>query len=206
MVEMYTVAISPFNLPFTILLGLVLLYWVFVILGAADIDVIDMEWLPDLDADSPGGFIHGFFQFLGIGEVPIILIISILVLFGWSFAMLGTYYLNSEGSALKGFALLAANCVAAVIFTGFLIRPLQTLFSPLHKTEKEKQKVVYKTGVVISSEVNATFGQVEIATGEAPITINARADEGQVIKKGEQVIVYDEDREKGVYFVEKYNE
>ncbi len=206
MLEMYTVAISPFNLPFTILLGLVLLYWFFVILGAADIDVIDMEWLPDMDADADGGFIHGFFQFLGIGEVPIILVISVMVLMGWSFAMLGTHYLNSDGLAVIGFGLLAGNCVATFLLTGLIIRPLQKLFSPLHKTDLEKQKVVYKTGEVISSEVNDSFGQVEIATGEAPITINARAEEGQVIPKGETVLVYDEDKERGLYFVEKYNE
>ncbi len=206
MLEIYTVAISPFNLPFTILLGLVLLYWFFVILGAVDIDVIDMDWLPDLDGDAEGSFVHGFFQFLGIGEVPIILIISVMVLLGWTFAMIGTHYLNSGGSALIGAGLLAGNCVLTLLLTGLMIRPLQTLFSPLHKTDLEKQKVVFKTGVVISSEVNATFGQVEIATGEAPITINARAEEGRAIPKGEKVLVYDEDKERGLYFVEKYNE
>lgn len=57
MIEFFHVAVSPLNLPFTVLLIMVVLYWLIVILGAIDMD-IEAEWMPDLDIDDPG--VHRF--------------------------------------------------------------------------------------------------------------------------------------------------
>ena len=57
-----------------------------------------------------------------------------------------------------------------------------------------------------TSQVTPTFGQLEIKTKGAPILVNVRTTSDTVLKKGDNAIVYDEDKEKGVYFVEKYDD
>ena len=49
MIEFLQECILPVNLPLTILMGLVLSYWLMVIVGVLGLDVIDLDL--DLDAD-----------------------------------------------------------------------------------------------------------------------------------------------------------
>ena len=205
MVELFNECMFPPNLLFTAFLILVMLYWITVILGAADVDMFDADWMPELDVDD-GGVLNAMFQFLGIGEVPVMVIISVMTLSGWCFSMLANHYLNPGQSLAMGAGLLVPVLIACFFITSFVLRPLRKLFAPIHEKDKNEQKIIYSVGTVLTSQVNEDFGQVEIRTKAAPITINARTTEGAVFKKGETVLVYDEDKEKGIYFVEKFEE
>lgn len=201
MIAFFEAAISPLNLPFTILLGLLTLYWLFVILGAAD-----MDWMPDIDMDDPGGFISPLMEMLNIGEVPIMALASVMGLSCWSFSMLSNHLLNPAQSYTLGLILLVFNIAIGFFGTVLFSKLLVKLVGPIGKEDKEDQKILYKMGIVLTGEVNQSFGQVEITTKGAPITINARTPEGVVLLKGEKALVFDEDQEKGIYFVDKYEE
>jgi hypothetical protein len=78
--------LRPVNLPFTVLLGAVALYWLLVVFGLADTDLLDAEGGVDagLDVgaegggdsggggggDAGGGFFRPISSFLALGEVP----------------------------------------------------------------------------------------------------------------------------------------
>jgi len=201
MTAFFEAAISPLNLPFTILLGLLMLYWLMVILGAAD-----MDWMPDIDMDDPGGFLSPAVEMLNIGEVPIMAVISVMSLSCWSFSMLSNHYLNPAQSWLMGAILLIFNIAVGFFSTVLFSKLIVKVIGPIGSEDKEDQKILYKMGTVLTSEVTGIFGQVEIKTKGAPITINARTPEGVVLLKGEKALVFDEDKEKGIYFVDKYED
>ncbi len=207
MIEFFYTTVSLVNLPFTIFLGLLLLYWIAVIIGAADLEFFDAEWMPDLDVEDAGGFMDSMLQLLGIGEIPIMVLISVMALSGWCFSILANYLFNSSQSLLIGAGLLIPNLFASLFITGSFARLVSKIFlGSGDKDEKEDQKIVFRVGIVTTGEVNSSFGQIQIQTKGAPITINARTSGDLVLNKGDKALVYEEDKDKGIYFVEKFNE
>jgi len=203
MSEFFQAAISPLNLPFTILLGLMLLYWIFVISGAADAD-----WMPDMDmdADDGGELFSSLTEMLNIGEVPFMMVLSILVLNCWTFSMVANHYLNPAQSVLLGTGLFVINIVLGFFATVLITRAVVKIIGPISREDKSDQQILYRTGTVVTSQVNDRVGQVDILTKGSPIRINARTQRDVIFVKGDKVLVFDEDKEKGVYFVEKYEE
>ncbi len=208
--EFFQASISLVNLPFTVLLVLIILYWLTVIFGAVDIELfdfdidLDSDVDMDMDVDAPGGFFHSILSLLNVGEVPFIVVMSVMILCGWCISMLSNHYLNVDQSLLISAGLLVPNLIVSLIVAGLVTRPLRRVFSTLSDDEKH-QKVLRKVGVIITSEVNATFGQMEIETKGAPVVINVRTLGETILKKGDKALVCKQDKEKGIYFIEKYN-
>ena len=78
------------SFPATVLLGLVCLYWLLMMLGAVDLDFLDIDVDLDMDVDvdiggSPSILQFGFlpFKWLNIGSVPTMLWVSIFSLLAW---------------------------------------------------------------------------------------------------------------------------
>jgi hypothetical protein len=81
-VEVFLAALIAFPAVITtVLLGFCLLYWLTVAFGALDLDLG-----LDLDTDTPHG---GPLELLGIGRVPLGIVLSIYVFCLWFLAMLG---------------------------------------------------------------------------------------------------------------------
>ncbi len=205
MIELFNASISLINLPFSVLLLLIVFYWLSVIVGALDIELFDIDLSSDMDMDHPGGFVNSFLNLLNIGEVPVMVVISVMILTGWCFSMLANYYLNSSMSLLIGAGLLVPNFIVSLVAAGLVTRPLRALFSTFDH-EDTHQKILNRVGTVTTSQVTPTFGQLEIETRGAPIVVNVRTTEETILEKGDKAIIYDEDRDKGVYFVEKYDD
>lgn len=201
MSELIDAAIHPFNLPFTVLVGLIVLYWLFVILGAIDMDMFHADWMPDIDLDADGFSVLGI---LGIGNVPIMLVVSILVVLAWWFSIVANYFFNSGHVGWIALLLLIPNLLITVFVAGLVIRPLAKIFAAADKDTV--QSVIYRVGTVTTGEVTSSFGQIEIENKGGPITVNVRTSGDVVLKKGDKALIFDEDRDKGIYFVEKFEE
>ncbi len=204
MFEFLQQTVMPLNLPFTVIFGLTMLYWLAVILGGIDLEFLDADITPDIDVDGSGGFLSSITEFLSLGEVPIMFVVTLMVMSCWWFSLILNYFLNPSHSILLGLAFLIPNFIVSFFITAFIMKPLAKMFK--QNDQRKESSVMYQVGTVVTSQVNSSFGQVEILTGGAPITIHARTTGGGVLIKGDKALVYDEDRENGVYFVEKYNE
>ncbi len=237
MIELFNASIAMINLPFTVMLGLVVIYWLSVIVGVldiesfdvdmdADIDLdvdvdvdvdvdadVDMDMDADADADVSGdgnvgigrGVFSVLFSFLNIGEVPVMIILSVMVFWAWSFSILANYYLNPGHGGLTAFGLLIPNFLSSYLVTGIVTRPFRVFFRALHSEMVHTESMVDKAAVVVTSKITTDFGQVEIVTDGAPITLNARTENDEVILKKETVIIYDKDTKKDVYLVTRYD-
>ena len=197
MIEIFNESIRWVNLPYTILLGIVLLYWLLVILGALDIDLGDFDFFSDADTDLEGaipnetGWLAGVLQFLNLGQVPTMIVASFMVISLWVGSIILNHYWTVPSTWILLF-LVIPNLILAGVVTHFCARPFRLLFKELNREGEETLPMAGRYGKVIISEVNDRFGQVEIETEGAPLVISARALEGQTYAKGESVVIVEE--------------
>ncbi|MET0027112.1 MAG: hypothetical protein ABW101_05705 [Candidatus Thiodiazotropha sp.] len=181
----------PTNI-FSIVLGVMLVFWIFAILGMLDIDILSPEGGDDIfeidaevDTEMPG-FV-GLLHTLGLTGVPLTLVISIIALIGFSLSyFISRWFLVPMGSDLLryilGTGVLVGSTLTAIPLTARLIKPLKPLFVK-HYAPSKKDYVGYVC-VVTSSSANEEFGIGVIETSGAPIQIDIRTTNGEAYTKG----------------------
>lgn len=211
---------------FTILLGVVILYWLFVLLGALDVDLLgdaDLDGGHDLHVDGHGHFdghhgdahfdghghadhghghadhahdghhahggIAGLIQALGLGGVPVTVMLSILILLAWSFC-LGAMQLLGGGSPV--WLVLAAallSLVIAVPLTSLLVRPLRRFFITL--PAPRHRDLLGKVCTITTLRVDERYGQAEIEDGGAGLIVQVRSNGPVRLARGDRAIIFD---------------
>jgi hypothetical protein len=220
MLELFYQSIALVNLPYTILLGLVLLYWILYIVGAVGSDVLDFAGLdldadadvdvgPGLDADGDidaahgsGGALGSVLHFFHVGEVPVMLIFSILVLSTWAISVLANYALgNSSGpvAMLLFFPIL----LGGLVVTKTVITPFAPLLRKVFDQSGDKVELIGKRCTVCSSEATSSYGQCEVKTKGAPLLLNVQTREGERLARGEEAVIFDYDKANNVYLIAK---
>ncbi len=221
MSELLQEALRIYNFPLTVLFGLVLLFWILTIFGAVDtdslepdIDVdadvdVDMDADADLDADAHAHHSHdagslGLFRFFNLGEIPLMVLVSVLITLMWAACLLLNYYYNPGQSLGVAFGFLCLSFIGGLFLTKFLTAPLKPMMRSLKAGEKHRP-VVGRTCVIKTSEVTTEFGQAEAEDDQgAPILINVRISDGQPpLSKGDQALVVDLHESPQTYLVRK---
>lgn len=221
MIELIQEAIALYNLPLTALLGMVLFYWLLVLIGMLDfdLDLFDFgggeDGVPDMTVEHPssmGGAMLTAGRFLGFSQVPIAVWGSFFTLFLWAAALFLNYRFNGEAGARSldtaAWLLLPATG-ASLALTKLVTLPLARLFAAMAGAETESQTVVGRDAVVVTSSLDATHGQVEVSQDGVPTLLNARlctgADTGasaEMLHKGDRVRVLEASADGLFYFVE----
>ncbi len=114
--------LEPYNMPFAIALGLMLVLFVIQLLGFLDID-LDLD--TDADAEISAGPIEGLLTLLGLGRIPLtVWLVIFLLLFAGIGVGVQEFAANLTGGPLDAWlaGLIAAG--AAVPVTGVLARPV----------------------------------------------------------------------------------
>lgn len=192
---------------FTVLLGVIFLYWILAILGAVDIDVLDFDadLEADVDTDASGvSGLTGLLSTLGLSGPPVTVILSLLVVFSWLFSYFSSAHLLTlfpQGIFHFGIGVgLSLLCFAmAIPITAIIIKPLKGLFV-VHGA-KSKSHYIGALCKITTLEVTDTFGQAEIDDGEAGILISVRNATPNTLKKGDKAVVTAYDQSKGTYQV-----
>jgi hypothetical protein len=197
--ELWEQAILSYNLPLTILLGLVVVFWIFSLLGAVGMDALDI----DLDADVDGNLGDvpaAILRVVNPGLIPVTVVLSILVLLMWVSAMILNFYLNPAQSWVLALGYFLASFFLGFIGTRILTQPLVPLMKRLRDTEIVAP-VIGQTGVVRSIEMDSTYGQVEVERADgAPAILNAKLSaDSPAIPRGTQVVIVSRDEKSGVY-------
>jgi len=223
---------------YTILLGVVVCYWLFVLLGALDINLLghaDVDGhghvdlgahghdvhvgghghdVPghaghaghghdggdgDADAESPGG-LGGLIQSLGLGGVPVTLMLSVLILAAWGFCI-GAMRLFGA-AAWAAVAAPVASLALAIPVTGVLIRPLRRLFSTV--AAPRHRDFLGKICTITTLRVDARYGQAEVADGGAGLVVQVRSTDPDRLRRGDRALIFD--YKDGVFYVEPVNQ
>ncbi|MGL5152357.1 MAG: hypothetical protein ACRC7N_17510 [Clostridium sp.] len=197
MEELLTFAFLGVNIIPTILLLIILLYWIMVILGVLDLDLFDF----DVDGVEDLGASYAIISFLNLKEIPLMLVISIQALYFWIFSML-LHLLKLNGGLINGLVLIP-TFIVTIIITKFTLIPLKSFFTNVKNDEiREGDEVVGQTATLISPASYKRIGQAQIKRDGASILINVKTDDEKLsFEKGEEVYVVLKDEEKNIYYI-----
>lgn len=206
MPELLKTAITGFNIIPTILLCMVLLYWITVIIGALDLDVLDIDLDLDVEAEADGevlsGPLHAILGFLNVSELPLMLVFSIIILIFWIISMLFHLLPIQTGGFISGILLIPSFLVSLVV-SKFVTSPLKPLFKDFSSAQKYNT-IEGKLCTLLCDLSFGRLGQGEIETEGASIVINVRVQDGETLKKGDKAFIIKKDEEKNFYIVTKF--
>jgi hypothetical protein len=201
-VSAFTDVISSYPTSvYTVVLGIMLVFWIFAIVGMFDIDIFPSDTGDDVfdaDVDLDGeipGFI-GLLHTLGLTGVPLTLVISIVALLGfvlsyfssvWILLPLGSDILRY----LIGTGILVVSFAVAIPITAQAIKPMKPLF--VKHYAPSKRDYIGHLCVVISSKVDSEFGIGSVETHGAPLQVDIRAQAGEIYDKGTRLRIADYD-------------
>lgn len=208
MKEIWQLAISPGVLPATLLLIPVLLYWIIGALGVfnLDLDGVDPSAL-DTNGDGTtdqhdGVFANvmgGMTRLVNAQDIPLMAVLTLITIFLWS-ALMIFHFLCA--AILPAWILSIASLIAAILLTRLATVPLRPFFLALKQDSESHVPVVGRTGIVRTYELTETHGQIEVPDPIGPMLLNARVKPGIApLKKGDEVIVFEHDSSRSIYYV-----
>jgi hypothetical protein len=209
---------------FSIGLGIALVYWVCVLLGALDIDLfggdadIDIagagKGLGDaiagakggaeglkgvkLDADADAGLWAG----LGLARVPITISLSVVLFVCWVISLAAMYYapeLLGTASWVAP-AVLPVTLIVGLPLSGLLVRPLGGVFTL--REGKSNRDYVGHTCTVTTGHVDDGFGQATVEDGGTVLVIPVRCDRPGALARNDKALIIEFDTDRQAYLVE----
>ncbi len=198
---------EPALLVFTVPVLLALLFWLLALVGMFDFEAFDFDLDfdadvdvdADLDADMTGG--AGMLQLLGLGMIPFSLMFTLLLFF---FGTSGIALHTLTGGSNWLFIPLAL--VVALTISAGAARLLHPLFKDYGKATSANE-LVGKVAVLKSNTVSPSFGVAVVKINGVPIDITVRSDtEDNDLAYGSQVLIYDYDADRRLYFVAAHDE
>ena len=225
MIELIHFAFLPVNTGFTILLIVMTFYWLMVIIGLLDINLFDIDLDSGLEADSDldidldvdgeadingeiasGGIMRSVLHFFYVGEVPVMVLFSIFILTIWVCVIMGNYYFNNNASLLIALPVYFVSLIASLFVAKLFAMPLRRLYMVYNKDYNAAKEVVGGLCYVITTEVSANkMGQAEVKTKGAPIILNVIAQGDNILKKGDEAVVLERDKTRGIYYIAPAN-
>ncbi|MEU4444242.1 hypothetical protein AB0K14_18290 [Actinosynnema sp. NPDC050801] len=153
----------------SVLLVVVVAYWLLVAFGAADADWVELD----------------------IGGAPATIGVSLLVAFSW-FACLAGVVLVEPRSALVGTAVLAGALAVGLVLTRLVMTPLKRLFPA--DPAASRLDFVGRTCVIRTGRVTQTFGQAEVTAADGSSAVVQVRQAGQdPLSAGTTALIFDYD-------------
>ncbi|GAB3234516.1 hypothetical protein GCM10027447_31700 [Glycomyces halotolerans] len=202
MSEFLDIALSFPPIVFTFGLIVVVVYWITVIVGALDVDIVDFGTDSDAEVEAGGSFWSAF----GFGAVPFTVVLSLWITLGWIVTVLGTTWVISADdvfvpSAASGIATLVAAIGVGMLGAKLLSKPLSKIFADAPATGH--RDLIGKVCIVRTGTVTTDSGQAELTEDDGTVhLINVRRspheppgiDDGLFVRHSKLVIFdYDED-------------
>lgn len=203
MSEFLQIAIHMPVLPFTVVLGLCAIYWIVVIVGAIDVELLDVDPGSELGSGADASVLDwGMLglRWFNLGDVPLMVWVSAFAVTAWLAAALFDRELALEGVTLADswFALLR-NGAIGVFAAKVLTQPMKGRLR--HREPNTWKEMLGRTVVVTSSEVTPQFGQAECQVEDgAPLKIHIRTIDGS-LPKGAAAEIVDCEPEQHIYYV-----
>lgn len=190
------------------LLAILLVYWLFSIIGLVDMgDNVDLhhgdgagDFHTDAHADGDSTDLHslaGYLVALGLGGVPLSIILTLLVFFTWLLsALLHKYLLLMLGSDLlrylAGALVLLFSAACSIRLSALAIKPLRPLF--VKHNARSNQSLTGLTCTITTLTVDEKFGRAEVKDTGVNLNIRVWAKTpNQLGKKSTAIILsYDE--------------
>ncbi|HCL41105.1 MAG TPA: hypothetical protein DHW73_06990 [Pseudomonas sp.] len=177
---------------FSFMLCVAMLYWLTVALGAVDVDVLDAGGDGGMDDPSNAEGLGGLLMKLGLHDVPVTLVLTVLVFFAWlasyftQLLLLGWLPLGLLRFPL-GLVVIVLALAVAVPVTRLVVAPLRPLFrKALGSTTRS---LLGQVVVVRSPLVSDRLGEAVMEDGGAGLILRVRADPALGFKRGDRLVL-----------------
>jgi hypothetical protein len=236
MTQLLATALSFPSVVYTVLLGVVLLYWLFVVVGAASVDLFG----DGADGAFEGGSVEGAAkgaaegalgghegaaegaghhgEFTGGGwlgalrlrSVPATVVVSLIITFSWLVTMVAGPALASSG--LSAGAQAALGAAALVLAPLLALPPTSLLVRPLarlfvtHTAVRGRRDFVGKVCTVRTGTVDASFGEAVLAERGAEVIVRVRVDGGPSLGRGDRALIVAFDEQRDAFTVAPFDE
>ncbi|MEM6550608.1 MAG: hypothetical protein AAF750_00525 [Planctomycetota bacterium] len=206
---------SPTNLVLSVLLVLIMLYWIVVIIGAVGMDSLDFDFDFDGDVDLAldghtslfgAGIGLSFLRFFHVGTVPLLILVSVFVLMMWAIGVI-SYPLIGNWGILLQLLMLVPFAIGAILLTKVLTLPLRVFFDKLKAQEAAEQSVnlIGQRCEVVSLTATHRHGQVKVATDGSPLLLNVvTPDESITLNKGDEAVLISQDADSSVFTIQGF--
>ena len=217
----------------TVIMGVLAVYWLFTfLLGVGmedldlgidfDVDVPDVD-VPDVDVPnmeidvdsddispdhdvapekSPGFFIR-FLQFMNVGRVPFMLVITTLKFIMWVGTLITTSLVSVVSWGLSSLFILIPIFIVSVFFTKFATNPMVKFFKAIGYKGEDEIDFLGRSGKMLSTIKDDKIGTAEFLIGKNPIKLSVKSQDGSEIKYDDYVVVMDESDDKKYYLIVK---
>lgn len=213
MLELLHNSFATPNLFLSIFLILVLVYWLSVIIGALDMNSIDVDVDTDVHVDKNidipadgASAMLGILRFFNLGQVPFMVLFSVFILSMWSISVSinkPDSWFNPEMSAGWSLVWLAPNFLVSLFITKFVTMPLVPLFRAL---DSSKAHIDVRGHIAtLTTQANTDdIAQAKVEINGSFITISVKNIDERPIERGESVIIVEEMPGSKVYAVQRY--
>ncbi|MDR1091692.1 MAG: YqiJ family protein [Prevotella sp.] len=210
------------NAVTTVIMGVLLLYWLFVFVSGAGLEGLDIDLDLDTDVDIPDsdidtdsdsdtdvdtekapGFFMRFLNFLNVGKVPFMLVLSTFKFFLWIGSLITTQFIEVTSWGVWSLLILIPIGFVGIFLTRFATNPLVKLFKEIGYKGEEEIDFLGRSGRMLSNIKDKKIGCAEFVIDKNPIKLNVMSIDGSELRYGEYVLVADESEDKKIYLVSK---
>lgn len=197
------------TLIYSVLLGIVVVYWVVGMLGLIDLDFSgDADIDLDSDVNVSVGGLTGLLLTFGLTGIPFTLVISIIILICWLISFYLQFYLLAWlPDGWLYYFLGAVSCfiifLISLPITAIVIRPLKGMFKSVETATSNH--LVGKDATIATSKVSETFGQARLFNEGAEFLVDVRCDPEHTLRMGDKVLVVEYLQENHAYIVAPYS-
>ena len=151
-------------------------------------------------SDTGQGTIAALLNAMGVQGVPITIVGSFVLLWGWLISLAGTKLLGPVAATLlvSGF-LFAMSCAGAFALAAITSRPFKKAFEI--QRASTRSSLIGKMCVVTSAKVDADFGRAEIDDGATGFVAEVRCPQDNQLTRGATALVYKYDSSAGIFFI-----
>jgi len=176
-------------------------YWLIAITGFFDFEFLDID--VDLEGADAVGPLGAIAVFINIGQVPVALVFSLIVLNFWILAMLMYFLPISAGGFINGVLLIPA-LVASIYITKKEVEPLKKIFQKRKTVDDIEHKVLTRRCTLMCDLKEGILGQARVKQKGASIVVNVKPEfKEESFTKGEVAFVFRKDDEKDIYYIAK---
>lgn len=187
---------------FTTLTLIVAGYWLLMMLGILDLDILDF----DIDLDGDVNDIHGVagaLLTLGLTGVPVTIVITVLSLVSWLLCYYAVHFglFWAEPGLLRwlvGSLIAVFSFAFSLPITARLIRPLRKVFIKLND-DVSGSLLLGTTCTIRTTRVDANFGEAECFLNGASLIIKVRTDAKNDFGRGDKAVIIEHDKDNQIY-------
>ncbi len=217
MAEIFNLLFNPLpNGVMTVLTGVSLLYWVFVLFSGdgldfgldGDLDVDVAGDISDVDGDADTGDLQsGFFSkaldFINVGKAPIMVIVTLFKFIGWIITITTSLFISVGQFGYWSLLILISIFIITYFLMHWITKPIAKFYENVGYHGEDSLDFLGRTGVMKSSVDGSKIGSAEFKINKDVIRLNVKSFDGKAIAYNDEVIVVDEDKNQKIYWVKK---